>query len=480
MKKFADSTLFSPLFLLFFAVALFLSSCQKDLSEPIPTDTFLKTKKAATARNSAPMADAVDATVAIEWYRMTNDLIKSTPGYTPPVASRALGYLGVGFYEAMYPGNPGRRSLAGQLTDLHENMLPFVYFEENFHWGIVANSYFKTMTAHLFPFAPQSQRQAAEALAEQWKQDFFQGDLSYLDNGWDILTRSENFGVEMANAIFAWSKTDAVGHEGYLKNFPANYVLPMGANKWVPTGADQIPLQPYWGQVRSFMPNSNAISLKAPNPFSTIKNSNFYKEALQVYQTGQNISPQQKTIALYWADGAGTITPPGHSAAMAIQIIEAHQLNLGEAADVMAKIGIGVADAFILCWKTKYQYNLLRPVTYINKYIDPAWKPLINTPPFPEHTSGHSTQSGATAEILTYLFGNVSFTDKTHEYRTDSAVPYGTFTPRTFPNFYEMANEAANSRLYGGIHYARGNQVGLEQGYYIGKLVNTLKIYYGQ
>ncbi len=464
----------------FLGVMLLLSSgCRKDESLLAP-DTASNTHQAVQSRSSAPMADAVDATVAIEWYQMVNELIKTTPGYSPPVASRALGYIGVGFYEAMYPGNPGRVSLAGQLNDLHENMLPFVFFEEHFHWGIVANRFFEVMAGHLFPNAPAAQQRAATELARRWENDFFQGDLSRTGNGRDVLERSKVFGKQMADAIFAWSATDAIGHEGYLKNFPADYVLPTGADKWIPTGAEQKPLQPYWGWVRSFIPNSNNIALKAPNPFSTIRNSNFYKEADQVYQTVKNLSAEQRTIAFYWADGAGTITPPGHSAAIAMQIVEDHQLHLGEAADVMAKIGIGVADAFILCWKTKYRYNLLRPASYIQRYIDPNWKPLLSTPPFPEHTSGHSTQSGATAEILNFLFGEMHFTDRTHQNRTDAAAPAGAFKPRSFDNFYKMAQEAADSRLYGGIHYQRGNQVGLEQGYHIGRLVNALQIYCGE
>ncbi|NJL76882.1 MAG: phosphatase PAP2 family protein [Saprospiraceae bacterium] len=105
---------------------------------------------------------------------------------------------------------------------------------------------------------------------------------------------------------------------------------------------------------------------------------------------------------------------------------------------------------------------------------------LLDTPPFPEHTSGHSTQSGATAEILTFLFGHVPFTDRTHEGRVDANLPANVFKARHFANFYEAAAEAANSRLYGGIHYTRGNQVGLEQGYHIGRLVNKLQIYCGE
>jgi membrane-associated phospholipid phosphatase len=138
-------------------------------------------------------------------------------------------------------------------------------------------------------------------------------------------------------------------------------------------------------------------------------------------------------------------------------ILEAEDSSLETAAETYLRVGCAVADAFIQCWRTKYQWNLLRPVTYIRANIDPEWNSLVTTPPFPEYSSGHSTQSAAWAEVMTAMFGDgYQFTDHTHD---DLGLP-----PRTFISFRHAAEEAAVSRLYGGIHYRFGNENGLAAG----------------
>ncbi|MEZ5755229.1 MAG: vanadium-dependent haloperoxidase [Paracoccaceae bacterium] len=129
---------------------------------------------------------------------------------------------------------------------------------------------------------------------------------------------------------------------------------------------------------------------------------------------------------------------------------------------------MAVSDGFIVNWRDKYRYDLLRPVTYINRLIDPKWQPLLITPPFPEYPSGHSTQSGAVAQVLTDVFGDpFPFTDSTHE--ADGLAP------RAFPDFWTAANEAGISRLYGGIHFRAAIDLGLDQGACVGDHVNALK-----
>jgi hypothetical protein len=137
-------------------------------------------------------------------------------------------------------------------------------------------------------------------------------------------------------------------------------------------------------------------------------------------------------------------------------------------ASTLAKLGCAQADAFVSCWSTKFKYNLLRPVTYIKRHIDKAWEPLLITPPFPEYTSGHSCQSGAASTVLTAVFGeSFAFDDATH---VDEGLPV-----RSFPSFTAAAEEAAMSRLYGGIHFRFGNEVGLAQGRAIGAIAAALK-----
>ena len=152
---------------------------------------------------------------------------------------------------------------------------------------------------------------------------------------------------------------------------------------------------------------------------------------------------------------------------IATQVLRREGASLMLAAETYAKVGIAVCDSFVACWSTKYRYNLLRPVTYLQRLIDPAWLPLLATPPFPEHTSGHSVQSGAAFAVLTDLFGDAyAFEDHTHDSRG--------LAPRRFASFTAAAEEAAISRLYGGIHFRPAIQLGLEQGRCIAGAVNAL------
>jgi hypothetical protein len=193
-----------------------------------------------------------------------------------------------------------------------------------------------------------------------------------------------------------------------------------------------------------------------------------------VYGTVNNLTDEQRAIAFFWADDPGaTATPPGHSISITTQVLRQMGAGLDIAAETYAKVGMAVADAFIGCWDTKYRYNLLRPVTYIQRFIDADWLPLLVTPPFPEYTSGHSAQSGAAAEMLTDLFGpDFPFVDRTHESRG--------LQPRAFNSFFEAADEAAISRLYGGIHFRPAIVRGLVQGRCVGRAVNELEFRRGR
>jgi membrane-associated phospholipid phosphatase len=148
-------------------------------------------------------------------------------------------------------------------------------------------------------------------------------------------------------------------------------------------------------------------------------------------------------------------------------VVRAEGASLAAAAEAYAKVGIAVCDAFIACWHQKYVYNLLRPVTYIQRLIDPSWTPLLTTPPFPEYASGHSVQSGAAFEVLTDLFGDrYAFSDHTHDARGLAA--------RSFASFHHAAQEAASSRLYGGIHFPAAILNGVTQGRCVGSAVRAM------
>lgn len=406
-----------------------------------------------------PPASAFEAGVATAWFTLALTLVRDTPGFSPPVASRAFAYSGVTLYEALVPGMPGYRTLAGQLKELDPAPESS---EEGHHWPTVANSALASIARRLFPTAPAERQADVDALERRLAQEFRES----IPPG--VFRRSVSWGRRVARHIFDWSRTDG-GHAAYLDNFP-DYSPPVGPGLWVPTPPRFLPaLQPYWETNRRFALASGANCNPRPPPsYSEEPFSAFDAEARGCYETTSNLTSEQEKLALFWSDEPiATFTPPGHWVSILTQVIEREDFALDVAAEAYAKVGMAVADSFIACWHTKYRYDLLRPVTYIQRLIDPQWVPLLVTPPFPEYTSGHSVQSAAAAHVLTKMFGTVAFTDHTHDDRG--------LSPRSFGSFFEAAEEAALSRLYGGIHFASAIDQGLEQGRCVGRRVSRLR-----
>ncbi len=412
-------------------------------------------------------ADAYPAYVATEWFKLYVQLARRSPGFSPPVAARAFGYAGITLYEALVAGMPGYQSLSGQLSAMP--VMPLPPAGAQLDWPAVANAALAEIARDLYPTITDTPLRLINELEEELDAEL----VAQLPE--DVRDASRAYGRAVANAVFEWSKSDG-GHEGYTRNVVGDYLQPMGEGLWEPTPPDYAPpMQPAWGQNRPMTPVGDASCAAPPPPvYSTDPGSQFYAEAREVYDSVRKLTDEQEEIALYWSDDAGaTATPPGHSLSVATQLLEQGELSLAEAALLYARLGIALNDAFIECWQAKYEYNVVRPITYIQKFIDPNWNEPevtdpVRTPNFPEYTSGHSVASRAAAEILTDAFGDPwRFTDITH---VDRGI-----APRTFPSFYAAADEAAISRLYGGIHYRSAIENGLAQGACVGRRVLALK-----
>lgn len=418
--------------------------------------------------NQFTKLDASDysSDVILSWIELTLKLTEETPGYTPPVAARVYGYSGLALYESVRKGMQGYKSLEGQLTDFHVGTIPDIDENLEYHWGAVANATLAVFLKSTFNTTSDSNKFLMNDLEEQFVSRF------RTEASDAIIDRSIAYGESVGIAVHTYQNTDGQS-QCYETNFPSSYVVPIGDGYWVPTSSTNlIPLQPYWGDVRPFMDgNVKDLLPVQPPAYSTDLDSDFYLEAIEVYEVVNNLTLEQKKIAEFWSDDPGnTATPPGHSYSIMMQILSEEEADLGRAAEVYAKLGMGVHDAFVSCWNAKYHFNLVRPITYIHGNIDNTWSIPLITPPFPEYTSGHSVQSGATAKILTDLFGeDYSFVDRTHINRTDIDG-----SPRTFNSFYDFADEAAISRLYGGIHYRSGIEIGIEQGIKIGENIAKL------
>jgi membrane-associated phospholipid phosphatase len=219
---------------------------------------------------------------------------------------------------------------------------------------------------------------------------------------------------------------------------------PVGPEFWVPTAPAFLPpLLPGWGDVRPWN-IGDPVALRPPPPPRPGQPA-FEAEVREVYDVSRTLTPEQRAIALFWADGPGTFTPPGHWNEIALGLLRAFRLDIAQAARVFAVLNTAQADAFICVWDAKYAYWSLRPITAIRREIDPSWTPLITTPPFPSYVSGHSATSGAAAAVLSSFF------------------------PSEAAQLRAWANEAALSRLYGGIHFPIDNEVGLALGASVGE-----------
>jgi hypothetical protein len=355
------------------------------------------------------------------------------------------------------PGSREHRSLAGQLNAL--TAVPQPAPHRLYHWPTVANSALATATQALLPEASPASRAAIDALEQAFAAAF----RSRVPPA--VSARSVAQGRAVAAAVMAWAATD-----GYAALHNCPYTPPQGPGLWEPTPpAFAPPLEPCWGQLRPFVLTSGEECAPPPPPaYSEDPASAFHAFGLEVYTTSVTLTEEQRTIAHFWADNPGmTGTPPGHWVAIVGQLARREGLSLMAAAEAYARVGLAVADAFIGSWHTKYTYNLLRPETYITRRIDPTWLPLLVTPGFPSYTSGHATQSGAAATVLTDMFGVHPFTDTLHQDHDLEPL----LEPRSFGSFDEAAAEAAMSRLYAGIHYRFDNDTGLAQGRCIGQVI---------
>lgn len=397
-------------------------------------------------------------------YRLVLDLVRHTATYSPPVASRAFAYFGVIAYEATASGRTDLVTLAGQLNGL--GALPARDPGGAHDEAVVLDAALSAATARFFSNTGPSGQHAMAAVDARL--------AAAADAGLapETVERSRRYGQALADAVGAWADTDG---RGKIENmgFPMTWVGKDGPGRWRPTSTialQQAPLLPDWGRTRTFaMPSGDTCDLPAPTPYSEAKDSAFYREALEVHDVGAHLTDEQKAVARFWSDDAMlSTTPPGHWIQIAFQLFEREGTPIDRRVDLLARLGVATADAFIGCWGTKFEYETVRPVTYIRAAIDPDWTPLLITPPFPEYPSGHSTASAAMAEIMTQAFGDgYAFEDASH---IRDGLP-----PRRFASFRAAAQEAAASRLYGGIHFRTAIERGLDQGRCVAAYAEKLK-----
>ena len=389
-------------------------------------------------------AGAARADVVSDWNEELLDAIR-TDRTSPPRASRAMAIVHVSIFDAVV-------GILGGYTPYHvTDDAPAGASPE----AAAAAAAHRALSA-LFP-AQQATFDAALAASLATILD---GNAAAIGVDW---------GQEVADQILALRADD--GHDRVVA-----YNTIDGANWWIPTGpAFAAALLPQWPLVTPWALHTGSQLREGPPPsLTSVQYTIAFNEVKRLGRVDSSERTAEQTqIALFWADGGGTATPPGHWLVIAQHIAEEEGLSLLEKSRLLALLSIAEADAAIVSWDHKYAYNHWRPFTGIpnadkdgnpNTIADPAWSPLIVTPPFPAYTSGHSTFSSAAARVLGQFFGtdNFSFDDGS------DGLPGVT---RSFTSFSQAAAEAGQSRIYGGIHWQYDNQVGLQTGRALGDLV---------
>jgi hypothetical protein len=372
-------------------------------------------------------------------------------------------YSSIALYEALVPGMPSYQSLSGQLSEMPA--MPAIERGKAYHWPTCANAALAAMTRNFYlDSITQGSKDSISLLEETLNNEFKK------EAGTTIFERSKAFGAAVAARVFSWALTD-----GYTAARPA-YVLPLGDGQWQKTPpAFLSPQRPYWRLNRPLMAGSVAASQLPPPPvYSSDASSPFYAYAKEVYDLRNNLSADEQAQVMFWRDVPGG--GHAHWLSVFLQVLnqEGNRVKLDKAALVFAKLGITQSDARISCWNAKYEYNLLRPVTYINTFIAPAknWASLITTPNHPEYPSAHSSFSAPAVAVLTQEFGNnYSFTDHTYDFLSLPA--------RKYTSFAHAATEAGNSRVLGGLHYrfsiAAGDQLGTSIANYMSQHIQFKK-----
>jgi hypothetical protein len=410
--------------------------------------------------------------VATKWAEMTLFVTKNTPANSPTYASRALGYIGVTMYESIVHGFPEYQSLVSQLNGLQQLPLP----QKNiaYKWILSLNAGQAYILKKMYNQTSDANKQRIDSLEKVIFEQFAEGVEKEPAN------QSVAYGQAVAEAVFQWSVSDG-GHRGYLKNFDKTFLKDsVRPGSWEPPLYGQsfshFPLHPYWGKNRTFL----KINAELPVPemifYKKQTNSDYYKQCMQVYEKSKILTQAEKEAALWWGDDpSDTFTPPGHSYYLATLVLKKIKPDLIKCAETYARVGMAVADAFINCWKWKYHFFSERPSSFITKNIDSQWESFWPDPPFPAFPSGHATQAAAVATVLADLFGDkITFTDDAHAGRPRDELRNVEFKPRIFTSFWQVAEETANSRFYGGIHTPQDNAIGLTEGKKMGNNVNAL------
>ena len=419
-----------------------------------------------------PTVDPVNGAtsrVVTSWNDTVLEVQRYAPGYRPPAAARMLGYVNLAAYEAAAPSFKTYQSIAPHFSALQLPTKP----SGSINYELAVNQVYFNLFNKFYPHIQASDKAKIQQTYNRLETE--------INASSDVATRSKSWGDAVANAVWAWAESDALGNNYYKDAQPASYTPPVGPGLWRQTDYSRA-LFPRWGEVRSFAINQQDKDSSPAFPrYSTSTSSEWYRQAKEVYDLTKQNKAEFQWIAEFWSDDIFTQTfePASRWLAISSQVCKKQNASLETALVTNAKVSMSMTDVAIMVWYNKYKYNINRPVSYINDNWDNTWETiLINrnsgvgnmTPPFPAYPSGHAGFGAAAAEALSSVFGETyAMTDNCHLGRTEFNG-----TPRSFVSFRQMADENAISRLYLGVHYRLDAEEGLRLGYLAGRKINAL------
>ncbi|MEO7523034.1 MAG: vanadium-dependent haloperoxidase [Ferruginibacter sp.] len=404
-----------------------------------------------------------DPLTYISAVRKLNDVVVENI-FSPVVASRNYTYANIAAYEIASLGNDSLPTLYGKINGLPSIPKPEDITKINQHFAALW-AFCKVGNAVTFPEGSMGEFMAS--LEKKADEEGMPG---------SVIQASKAYADMVGDSIMQWAKGD-----NYARTRSASkYAVSDEENRWAPTppGYSQA-IEPHWNEIRSLLLDSASqfVCQRPPVYDVTNKQSKFYKEVMLIKTLVDSLTDEQKHIAKFWDDNpfelhiSGHVmyatkkfSPPGHWMNIIGVAAKQKALSFNQTIQVYTYASVAIFESFIVCWDEKYKSNYVRPETVINKYIDPEWRPFIQTPPFPEYTSGHAVMSASLAEVLTRYFGdNYKFSDTTQEVFD--------IKQRNFTSFRQAAAEAGMSRCYGGIHFLNTFKVSDEQGKMVGQYV---------
>ncbi len=418
---------------------------------------------AACKENTAYISIMHDPFLYEQTVKKLNDIVLEN-NFPPMIASRNYVYANIAAYEIVAAGDNNYNSLSGQIKHLPPMPRPATDSIPDFPLAAML-AFCKVGSAVTFPEG--SMNEYVEELKEKAKQAGMPD---------EILENSISYANHVADSILSWTKKD---HYAQLRS-AAKYTVQDTMGYWIPTPpAYTSAVEPHWKEIRTLVLDSSSQCMppRPPKFEPQNKNSELYKAVKFVENTGDILTQEQKNIADFWDDNpfktnvighlmfaTKKFSPPGHWMNIIGIIAQQKKADFPTTVRAYAQTSIAMFDAFISCWDEKYRSNYIRPISVINKYFNPDWQPYIQTPPFPEYTSGHAVISAAAAEVMANIFGN-----DTH-YTDSSEMEFG-IPARSFTSIRDAAKEAAISRVYGGIHFKYSCDIGNVQGIQVGTLV---------